>query len=66
MTDLLDVRRDGTLGDWRAVLCLSGGFMLFDIYYMMKGYVGGLGASAFDCLHIGLLGFGALVLGSMM
>jgi hypothetical protein len=27
----------------------------------MKGYVGGLGASAFDCLHIGLLGkFGRL------
>jgi hypothetical protein len=23
----------------------------------MKGYVGGLGASASDCLHIGLLGF---------
>jgi hypothetical protein len=25
----------------------------------MKGYAGGLGASAFDCLHIGLLGFPA-------
>jgi hypothetical protein len=22
----------------------------------MKGYAGGLGASAFDCLHIGLVG----------
>jgi hypothetical protein len=23
---------------------------------LMKGYVGGLGASAFNCLHIGLVG----------
>ena len=28
--------------------------VLFEIVGM-KGYVGGLGASAFDCLHIGLV-----------
>jgi hypothetical protein len=25
--------------------------------WKLKGYVGGLGASAFNCLHIGLVGF---------
>jgi hypothetical protein len=29
---------------------------LFETDWLMKGYAGGLGASAFDRLHIGLLG----------
>ncbi len=37
----------------RLVLCLERSLTRWN----MKGYAGGLGASAFDCLHIGLVGF---------